>query len=474
MNLEQIYTGCLAQGAYFIESEGEAVVIDPLREAGPYIERAKKFGAKIKYIFETHFHADFVSGQVELSNKTGATIVYGPTAQPAFPAHIAQDGECFRLGKLQFVLLHTPGHTMESSCYLLRNEEGRDIALFTGDTLFIGDVGRPDLAQQSDETVTRELLAGMLYESLHHKIRPLHDDIIIYPAHGAGSACGKNISRETTDTLGNQKKTNYALRAGITKEELIVEVTAGLLPPPAYFPINVMLNREGADHLQSVMEKGARGLTLSAFEQIWKEHDCILLDTRSATIFAEAYIPGSINIGLEGSFAPWVGSLIPYKKQPLLFISDAGKEEEVITRLARIGYDDVVGYLEGGFDTWKTAGRSIDKVETIQADELAKITQCGIILNILDVRKETEYNKAHVTGAQNFPLDQINTLQSNIDRSQCYYVHCAGGYRSMVFISILKARGYQYLVDVQGGFNALIASPVKGLEMTSGVDVPMK
>lgn len=455
MKIEQIYTGCLAQGAYFIESEGEAVVIDPLREVQPYLEKARKANARIKYIFETHFHADFVSGHLELAKATGATIVYGPTAETSFPAHIAKDGERFTVGKIQFEVLHTPGHTMESSCFLLQDEKGEDHALFTGDTLFIGDVGRPDLAQKTNAGITREYLAGLLYESLHNKLMHLSDAIVVYPAHGAGSACGKNMSRETFDTLGHQKQSNYALRKGMTKEEFVKEVTEGLQAPPAYFPVNVLLNREGYEPLQQVLEKGARGLSLSEFETAWSEQDALLLDTRNASRFAEGFIPGAINIGLDGSFAPWVGSLVPYKKQPILLIVEEGREEEVVTRLARIGYDDAIGYLKGGFTTWKEAGKPVDQIQQVTASELATLFQKDPSVAILDVRKESEFSLGHLPGAQNRPLDLINEGQSAIDKTQPYYVHCAGGYRSMVFISILKARGYDQLIDVQGGYNAL-------------------
>jgi hydroxyacylglutathione hydrolase len=455
MKLEQIYTGCLAQGAYFIESEGEAVIIDPLREVQSYLERAQSARARIKYIFETHFHADFVSGHLELANVTGATIVYGPTADTSFPAHIARDGECFTVGKIQFTLLHTPGHTLESSCYLLKDEEGKDVALFTGDTLFIGDVGRPDLAQKPESEVTQEHLAGLLYESLQQKILPLADDIVLYPAHGAGSACGKNMSKETWDTLGRQKQNNYALRPGLRKSEFIREVTAGLQPPPAYFPVNVQLNRQGYDPLDKVLDRGMKALSLSAFKKAWDEHDALLLDTRSASQFAEGFIPGAINIGLDGSFAPWVGALVPYKRQPILLIADEGREEEAVTRLARIGCDDTIGYLKGGFNTWKEAQLPMDQIQQVTANELAHLLETDPAIQILDVRKESEFSLGHIPGARNLPLDRINEAQPGINKHQPYYVHCAGGYRSMVFISILRARGYHRLVDVQGGFSAL-------------------
>jgi hydroxyacylglutathione hydrolase len=456
MKIEQIYTGCLAQGAYFIESEGEAVVIDPLREVQPYLEKSSQAGARIKYIFETHFHADFVSGHLELANKTGAAIVYGPTAETSFPAHIAQDGERFTVGKIQFELLHTPGHTLESSCFLLRDEQGEEVALFSGDTLFIGDVGRPDLAQNTKAKLTQEDLAGLLYDSLQNKILPLSDAVVVYPAHGAGSACGKNMSKETSDTLGRQKKTNYALRHGITKHEFIKEVTEGLQTPPAYFPINVQLNRRGVSHLQSIIKKGAKPLSLAEFEKAWHDQDAIVLDTRSASQFAKGFIPGTINIGLDGSFAPWVGSLLPFKRQPILIITDAGREEEVITRLARIGYDDTIGFLDGGVRSWQDAHKPLDTVDCITAEELSVLVQKDSKLKILDVRKENEFAFSYLAGAVNLPLDRINEMQQVLDKQQSYYVHCAAGYRSMIFISILKARGYNRLIDVTGGFNALM------------------
>ena len=464
MKLEQIYTGCLSQGAYYIESEGEAVIIDPLREIGPYLERARRSGARIKYIFETHFHADFVSGHLELAKETGAMMVFGPTAKPSFPAHIAKDGQYFRVGKIAFELLHTPGHTLESVCFLLKNEKGDPVALFTGDTLFIGDVGRPDLAQQADEGVTQEYLAGLLYDSLHKKILPLSDELMVYPGHGAGSACGKNMSKETSGTLGHQKKNNYALRKELTKSEFIQEVTEGLQPPPAYFPINVLMNRKGYDPIQWVLEKGMKSLSLAEFEKAWERHEAILLDTRSAADFANGFVPGAINIGLDGSFAPWVGALIPYKKQPILFVSDEGREEEVVTRLARIGYDDSIGYLKGGFTAWKAAGKPVHQIQTVSAEVATQLMDWDPGIQILDVRKESEYVLGHLAGSRNLPLDQINEAIHSLNKEQRYYVYCAGGYRSMIFISILKARGFHHLFDITGGYQALKACSALVLE----------
>lgn len=453
MIIEQIYTGCLAQGAYYIESEGEAVVIDPLREVAPYVQKAERNGATVKYVFETHFHADFVSGHIDLSKQTGATIVYGPNADPSFEAYIARDGEAFKVGKVNFTLLHTPGHTMESSCYLLCDETGKALALFSGDTLFIGDVGRPDLAQKAAH-MTQEELAGTLYDSLRNKIMPLADDIIVYPAHGAGSACGKNMSKETSDTLGHQKQTNYALRANMTKEEFIREVTEGLTTPPAYFPLNVMLNKQGYESISEVIRRGKQALSPDAFETAANETGAILLDTRDPQVFAKGFIPNSVNIGISGSFAPWVGALIPDIKQQILIVADEGKEEEVITRLSRVGYDYTIGYLKGGFDAWVKAGKEVDQIRSISAEELANSLKGGTI-NVVDVRKPAEFVSEHVEGAVNLPLDNINDHLAQLDKDQTYHVHCAGGYRSMIFNSILKARGFDKLVDIQGGFKAI-------------------
>lgn len=453
MKIEQIYTGCLAQGAYYIESDGEAVVIDPLREVEPYIQKAQRNGAKIKYVFETHFHADFVSGHLDLSEQTGAPIVYGPTAEPSFTAYIAKDGDEFTVGKLRFRLLHTPGHTMESSCYLLKDETGKDIALFSGDTLFIGDVGRPDLAQKA-ANMTKEQLAGELFDSLRAKVMPLPDDIIVYPAHGAGSACGKNMSKETTDTLGHQKKVNYALRANMSREEFIKEVTEGLATPPAYFPLNVMLNKQGYESISQVIERGKHALSPDDFETVANETGALILDTRDAQVFAKGFIPNSINIGIDGNFAPWVGSLVPDIRQEILIVADEGKEEEVITRLARVGYDHTIGYLKGGFIAWKNSKKETDQIQSIEASDFAQRLEKQT-LTILDVRREGEYISEHIINAINKPLDYINEYLASLDKNQAYYIHCAGGYRSMIFISILKSRGFTHLVDVRGGFKAI-------------------
>ncbi|WP_205508293.1 MBL fold metallo-hydrolase [Longitalea arenae] len=454
MKIEQIYTGCLAQGAYYIESEGEAVVIDPLREIEPYVQKAARNGATIKYVFETHFHADFVSGHLDLAKATGATIVYGPTATPSFNAHIAQDGEVFKLGKLSFTVLHTPGHTMESSCYLLKDEAGKEVALFSGDTLFIGDVGRPDLAQKANH-ITQEDLAGLLYDSLRSKIMPLPDSVIVYPAHGAGSACGKNMSKETTDTLGHQKATNYALRADMSRSAFIQEVTAGLTAPPQYFPLNVQLNKQGYESITEVIKKGTHPLGVEAFEAAANETNALILDTRDPQQFAKGFIPNSINIGIDGNFAPWVGALIPDIKQAILIVAEPGRQEEVVTRLARVGYDNAIGYLAGGINAWQKAGKEIDTITSISAQELATVYEANPDINVLDVRKKSEYDAEHVKGAINASLDFINDSMHQVDKNKTGYVHCAGGYRSMIFISILKARGFDNLIDIKGGFKAI-------------------
>ena len=455
MRIEQIYTGCLAQGAYYIESDGEAAIVDPLREVQPYIDKAERNGATIKYVLETHFHADFVSGHLDLSKKTGAAIVYGPTAQPFFDFYAARDGEELKLGKATIKVLHTPGHTMESTCYLLKDEKGKYVALFSGDTLFIGDVGRPDLAQKVKAELTQEILAAHLYDSLRNKIMPLDDNIIVYPAHGAGSACGKNMSRETTDTLGHQKKTNYALRPGLSKEQFINEVTTGLMPPPAYFPLNVMMNIRGYESIDKVLARGMHALSPDAFEIAANETGALVLDVRPAKSFSKGFIPNAVNIGLEGSFAPWVGAMIPDIKQQLLVVAEPGKEEEVITRLSRVGYDHVIGYLEGGFERWRKAGKEIDVIQNIMPEELATMSEKNRDIHILDVRKKSEYESEHVVSAENVPLDYINDNMSQVDKNKTYYVHCASGYRSIIFVSILRARGFENLVDITGGFKAL-------------------
>ncbi|MEM6893038.1 MAG: MBL fold metallo-hydrolase [Bacteroidota bacterium] len=459
MNIEQIYTGCLAQGAYYIESEGEVAIIDPLRETEPYLARAEKDNATIKYIFETHFHADFVSGHVTLSRQTGAPIIYGPNANPSFDAIIAEDGQEFKLGNITIVVLHTPGHTMESTTYLLRDKNGKDHAIFSGDTLFLGDVGRPDLAQKAND-ITQEDLAGILYDSLRNKVMPLEDDVIVYPAHGAGSACGKNMMKETVDTLGNQKKMNYALRADMSREEFIKEVTDGLLPPPQYFPLNVKMNKEGYDDIDAVLERGTVGMNPEEFEAAANSLGALVLDVRHQEDFAKGHVPRSIFIGLNGSFAPWVGALIADVKQPLLLVTPEGKEEEAITRLSRVGFDGTIGYLKGGTSSWQASGRELDTVKSITAETFKTILEQDAETKVYDVRKESEYSAEHIDGATLTPLDYLNDYLGEYGGEGTYYVHCAGGYRSMIAASILKSRGIHNLVDIAGGFAAIKASGI--------------
>jgi glyoxylase-like metal-dependent hydrolase (beta-lactamase superfamily II)/rhodanese-related sulfurtransferase len=454
MKVEQIYTGCLSHAAYYIEHKGEAAIFDPLREVQPYIDRANKDNAKIKYVFETHFHADFVSGHLDLQKNTGAEIVFGPNAKPGYTATVATDNQEFHIGDYRVRVIHTPGHTMESTTYLLIDENGKEHGIITGDTLFIGDVGRPDLAQHVVADLTQEKLAGHLYDSLRNRIMPLHDDLIVYPNHGAGSACGKNMSKETTDTLGNQKKVNYALNPHLSKEEFIKEILTGLVPPPGYFPQNVLMNIKGYESIDTVMEKGTRPLSPAAFEAAANETNAIVLDTRKADDFHKGFIPNSINIGIDGNFATWVGTLVPDVKQAILIVADEGLAAEVIIRLARVGYDNAIGYLEGGFKAWKAAGMETDSIASVTASELANRMKEKSV-NILDVRKASEYASEHVEDALNAPLDFINESMLKVDKDKTCYVHCAGGYRSMTFISILQSRGYRNLVDVQGGFKAI-------------------
>ena len=453
MTIEQIYTGCLAQGAYYIESDGEVAIIDPLREVTPYIEKAKRNGAKIKYIFETHFHADFVSGHVTLSKQTGAPIIYGPSANPSFDAIIAKDGQVFKLGNITITALHTPGHTMESTTYLLKDKDGKDHAIFSGDTLFLGDVGRPDLAQKA-ANMTQEDLAGLLFYSLRTKIMPLADDVIVYPAHGAGSACGKNLSKKTIGSIGDQKKTNYALRANMTKDEFIKEVTDGLLPPPQYFPLNVKMNKEGYDDVNDVIERGTTPLSPLEFEHLANETGAIVLDVRHQNDFAKGHIPRSIFIGIDGGFAPWVGALIADVEQPILLVTPEGKEEESIIRLSRVGFDKTIGYLKGSFEAWKKAGLEYDTVVSISASEL-KDTLEKEGVPVFDVRKEGEFKSEHVKNAHHTSLDYINDHLDDFPEDETFYLHCAGGYRSMIAASILKSRGIHNLIDITGGFEAI-------------------
>lgn len=453
MKIEQIYTGCLAQGAYYIESNGEAAIVDPLREYKPYLDRLHKSHAKLKYVLETHFHADFVSGHLDLARQTGAEIVYGPTAKAAFTFHEAVDNELLPLGNVFIKVLHTPGHTMESSCFLVIDEHGKEHALFSGDTLFIGDVGRPDLAQKG--TITQEVLAGYLYDSLRHKVMTLQEDVIVYPGHGAGSACGKNMSNETVDTLGHQLKNNYALRADMTKEEFVKEVLTGLMPPPSYFPKNAAMNKMDYESFKEVIDRGSRPLEVEAFLFMAEETDAIILDTRTPDEFVKGFIPGSINIGIDGSFAPWAGALIPDLKQNILLVTEPGREEEVITRLSRVGYDYTIGYLDGGFPAYVKSGEPMDAIESIDAVELRKRVEKDNHIALLDVRRKSEYDTEHVLNTEVAPLDYINESMSKVHRGRETYVYCAGGYRSVIFISILKARGFDQLVNVKGGFKAI-------------------
>lgn len=455
MKVEQIYTNCLAHGAYYIESNGEAAIIDPLREVQPYIDMANERGAKIKYIFETHFHADFVSGHVDLSQKTGAPIVFGPTEmETGYDVLVGKDNQEFKLGNVTVKLLHTPGHTIESSCFLLIDENGKPTSLFTGDTLFIGDVGRPDLAQKVIAELTQTKLAKMLYKSLREKIMPLADDIIVYPGHGAGSACGKNMSKETTDTLGNQKATNYALRPDMTEEEFLNELLDGLTPPPGYFPQNVLMNIQGYESIDDVIEGGVKAFSVSTFETIVAENEATIIDTRTENQFVQGFVPNSIFIGLNGNFASWLGTVLQDVKKPIVFIAEEGKEEEVAIRMARIGFDNNLGFLKGGVEAWKNAGKSVDTIKSVSIDEFGKSYDASKY-EILDVRRTSEYDSQHVVGATNTTLDYFNDQIAKINHDKTYFVHCAGGYRSVIFISLAKGLGFNNLINVEGGFKAI-------------------
>ena len=453
MHIEQIYTGCLAQGAYYITSNNEAVVIDPLREVQPYLDRANRDGVTIKYILETHFHADFVSGHLDLAKKTGATIVYGPNANPSFDALIAEDGQELKVGDVTLKVIHTPGHTMESTCYLLMDEEGKEHSIFTGDTLFIGDVGRPDLAQKA-ASMTQEELAATLFHSLRKKIMTLPENVVVYPAHGAGSACGKNMSNETMSTIGDQKVSNYALRADMTEAEFVKEVTDGLLPPPAYFPMNVAMNRDGYTSFDEVRNQGMQELGVAAFEAAAEETGALILDTRDPAIYWKAFIPQSVNIGLNGDFAPWVGALVADVKQPILLVTEEGKVEETVTRLSRVGFDNLIGHLEGGINAWIMEGKEVDSVDRITVEEFARRMEHSHS-KVVDVRRETEYVGEHVHDAWNRPLNYINQWINEVDPKEHFFIHCAGGYRSMIAASILQARGYRNFTEVEGGYNAI-------------------
>lgn len=453
MKIEQIYTGCLAQGAYYITSNGEAAIIDPLRETAPYMDRLSADNVKLKYIFETHFHADFVSGHLDLSNQTGAKIVFGPTAKPEFDIISAEDNQIFEVGNIKIKVLHTPGHTMESTCYLLLDENGKDTALFSGDTLFIGDVGRPDLAQKA-ASMTQEQLAGILFHSLRDKVMTLADDVVVYPAHGAGSACGKNMSKETVSTIGEQKQQNYALRANMTEAEFIKEVTDGLLPPPAYFGMNVAMNKKGIPSFSSVLNNGKNAIDVADFEQLVEDRGALILDTRNPADFSKGFVPQSINIGISGDFAPWVGALIADVNQPIVLVTDSGKEEETVTRLSRVGFDSVLGHLKGGFEAWKSAGFDVDTINRITAAQFeneVKISESKVV----DIRRESEYEAEHIEDAYSKPLAYINDWVKDINPNEHFFMHCAGGYRSMIAASILQARGYRNFSEIEGGFNAI-------------------
>lgn len=458
MKIEQIYTGCIAHAAYYVEDQGEAAIFDPLREVQPYIDKANEDQAKIKFVFETHFHADFVSGHLDLAKKTGAQIIYGPTAKPGFEAVIAQDNQEFKVGRYTIKAIHTPGHTMESTTYLLRDENDNEHGIITGDTLFIGDVGRPDLAQHVVKDLTEEKLAGHLFDSLRNKIMPLPDHLIVYPNHGAGSACGKMMSQETTDTLGHQKATNYALRADMTKDEFIKELLEGLTAPPGYFPKNVLMNIQGYDSIDQVLERGEQPLSVEGFEAAANETMALILDTREAEDFKDGFIPNSINIGLDNNFAQWVGELIPDIKQSILLVTEPGKEEESIIRLARVGYDHAIGYLKGGFKTWKNADKEVDHVKRIDVDTFQNLVEEGKT-KIFDVRKQSEFASQHVVGAENTPLNEINKHLAEYPKDN-FVIHCQGGYRSMIAASILKQRGFDNFVDVRGGFDEILENDV--------------
>ena len=452
MTVKQIYTGCLSQGAYFIESNGEAAVVDPLREITDYLELAEKSNSMIKYIFETHFHADFVSGHLTLANKTGASIVYGPKADPEFKAIIAKDNQIFKIGEVSLTAIHTPGHTLESTSYLLKDKSGKDHCVFTGDTLFLGDVGIPDVAQRY-MGVSKEQLAGILYDSVNKRIKPLSEDILVYPGHGAGSACGKNMMKETVDTLANQKSVNYALNGSFSKEGFIKELTENLPEPPTYFPSNVKLNQEGYIDFHIILEKSMKSLNVTDFKTFSNDNQSVILDVRNQDIFSVGFIPGSIFIGLNGGFAPWVGAIIKDIKTKILLVCDPGLEEEAIMRLSRVGFDNVIGYLDGGFEVWKKAKQKIDTVESISSLDLKEIINSKI--SLIDVRRKSERNKGYLKLSQNIPLNNIDLNIKDLDKNINHYVHCAGGYRSMIACSILKRFGFNSLCDVKGGFSEI-------------------
>lgn len=455
MFVKQLYTGCLSEAAYYIESNGEAAIVDPMRDIDPYLQLANERKAQIKYIFETHFHADFVSGHLDLSNATGASIIYGPKTETKLPVHIAKDGERFQLGDLVIETLHTPGHTVESTCYLLKDKNGKDHCVFTGDTLFVGDVGRPDLAQKGKE-ITMDDLAGMMYESLHSKIFPLADEVIVYPAHGPGSACGKNLGENTYSTIGEEKKSNYAMKAA-TKNEFIKSVTEGIAAPPQYFPINAKINKEGYESLDAVLTSGMQAFSVDEFKKLMTG-EVIVLDTRSGEKFTQGFIPGSINIGLDGRFAEWAGGLLPFDRS-ILLVTEPGKEKETIVRLARVGFNKMSGYLQGSFEAWKKEGEEIDMIVDVEPDELLMDMPHDKNLVVLDVRKPAEFADGHLKNAINIPLDDLTDPGnlSDIEDHHNVYIHCAGGYRSVIAASLLKRQGIHNLRNVIGGWNQIKA-----------------
>ncbi len=453
MKVEQIYTGCLSQGSYYIESDGEAIIIDPLREVDQYIEKAKSQNVKIKYVFETHFHADFVSGHLTLSKQANAPIVFGPNADPEYDAIISKDGQVFKIGNSSITVMHTPGHTMESTTYLLKDSKGKDYAIFTGDTLFLGDVGRPDLSQMSDDMTTEDL-AGIQFDSIRNKIMPLADDVIVYPAHGAGSACGKNMMKETVDTLGNQKKMNYALRADMTRDEYIKEVTEGLPLPPNYFPLNVKMNKEGYEDINQIINRAVNPLSVDEFEAVANQSGAIVLDVRNQKDYVKGHIPRSIFIGLDGGFAPWVGTLLKDVKQQILLVVPIGREKEAITRLSRVGFDQTIGFLKGGFSSWKESGKEIDSLSSISAEKFEKEIRNKDSF-ICDVRKISEYETSRINSSVNTPLGEINNYLNDFPEDKDFYIHCAGGYRSVIAASILKSRGIHNIIDIKGGFKSI-------------------
>ncbi len=454
MYIQQLYTGCLSEAAYYIESEGEAAIIDPLRDIDEYLNLAKERNANIRYIFETHFHADFVSGHIDLSKATGAPIIFGPNTEAGFSFQLAEDGEEFTLGKIKINVLHTPGHTMESTCFLLLDENGQPNAVFTGDTLFVGGVGRPDLAQKGNE-LTMQDLAGMLYDSLHNQLMSLPDDVLVYPAHGPGSSCGKNLGPKTISTIGEEKLTNFALQAG-SKEDFIKVVTEGIQSPPQYFPINASINKKGYISLESIYEKALQPISVEAFSDKIEDDETIILDSRPASFFAEGFIPGAIGIGLDGRFAEWAGSLLSFEKN-ILLVTEPGKEKETVTRLARVGFDKMTGFLEGGFDSWKNSGKPVDLLICVDPDELGMDIKYDPNLCVIDVRNPLEFGDGHIKDAVNFPLSDMTDpgKMADIEDTDNVYIHCAAGYRSVIACSLLKRQGIHNIRNVNDGWEGI-------------------